>query len=346
MTHPDFSNALNWLRAHGMPECEALIREVPEDFQVDEQFSGAFSGDGEHLILHIEKRGLTTEEVVKSLARIVNKPESCISYAGLKDRHALTTQFFSLHLPGEYVEGAEALSAPGWRVISATRHHKKLRPGALSGNRFLLRLREVSDTVALLEQLERVKQTGVPNYFGEQRFGREGGNLLKAHAMLAEGQKIRSRFHRGMYCSAARSWLFNEILAARVRAATWNKPLEGDVFQLAGSNSIFTVPILDATLHERILARDISPAGPLAGKGKVVASGEALSIITEVYHTWQTWVLALEKMGLQEAWRANILHPENLQCEVDGTTAELTFSLPAGAYATSVLRELVLYQTA
>ncbi|MDP3267848.1 MAG: tRNA pseudouridine(13) synthase TruD [Legionella sp.] len=335
--------SLNWPYVYGTPRTTACFKLTPEDFQVNEFFAGTFSGEGEHILLKIEKRGLTTEDVVKSLSRLINKPAKLISYAGLKDRHALTTQWLSVHAPGEEIAGIGQLEAPGWRVLESTRHNKKLRPGYLAGNQFKVCLREISDEEDLLKRINLVKSAGVPNYFGEQRFGREGANLLRAEELLVQGRKVKDRFLKGIYCSAARSWLYNLILARRVNEQTWNKPLNGDVMQLNGSNSIFVIDEVDATIMQRITDRDVSPASPLPGKGKGMVKGEVLALINEVYEEWHPWITGLLRQGLEEAWRANILHVSQFEHTITDGTANLSFSLPAGAYATAVLRELVSY---
>ncbi|HAT6979344.1 TPA: tRNA pseudouridine(13) synthase TruD [Legionella pneumophila] len=336
--------SLNWPRAYGMPNSTATFKLCPEDFQVNELFEGQFSGEGEHIVLKIEKKGLTTEQVVKSLASLINKPIKLISYAGLKDKQALTTQWLSIHAPGEVIEGIETLEAPGWKILECTRHNKKLRPGFLSGNHFTITLRNVSNETDLIHRIEQIKLKGVPNYFGEQRFGRDGGNLIKAEEILVQGRKVKDRFLKGMYFSAARSWLYNLILSRRVKESSWNLPLLGDVIQLVGSNSVFVNDkSLDEQLLQRIGEKDVSPASPLPGRSKNLVKGTALQIINEVYAEWSAWLDGLEKNGLEEAWRANILYAEQIEYRINQGTVELSFVLPAGAYATVVLRELVQY---
>ncbi|MGQ3892754.1 tRNA pseudouridine(13) synthase TruD [Legionella sp. CNM-4043-24] len=332
--------SLDWPRAYGRPLATATFKSSPEDFQVNEFFDWEFSGEGEHIVLKIEKRGLSTEDVVKSLSRLINKPVKLISYAGLKDRQALTTQWLSVHAPGEVIEGIESLEAPGWKVLECTRHNKKLRPGYLSGNHFVVTLRDVQHVDDLLQRIEQVKLHGVPDYFGEQRFGREGANLLRAEEMLVQGRKIKDRFLKGMYCSSARSWIYNAILARRVEAGTWNTPLPGDMMQLTGSNSIFPLENVDETIVQRVLKRDVSPASPLPGKGK---DRDRLPLIDEIYSEWQAWIDGLHRLGLEEAWRANILHLGNVTLMQQDSVVQLSFTLPPGSYATAVLRELVLY---
>ena len=335
--------SLDWPCVYGKPKSTAIFKLAPEDFQVNEYFSGQFSGEGEHIVLKIEKRGLTTEEVVKSLARLINKPVKLISYAGLKDRQALATQWLSIHAPGEQIEGIDKLEAPGWQVLECTRHNKKLRPGFLTGNHFVMKLREVTNIEDLVARVEQIKVTGVPNYFGEQRFGREAGNLIKAEEVLVQGRKVKDRFLKGMYYSAARSWLYNLILAKRVNELNWNTPLAGDVMQLSGSNSIFVLDEVDEAIVKRVKEHDVSPASPLPGKGQNKAKGKVLELINEVYADWQPWLVGLEQQGLEEAWRANILYAEQFEYTLNDNIAQLSFTLPAGAYATALLRELVTY---
>ncbi|KTC79021.1 tRNA pseudouridine(13) synthase TruD [Legionella cherrii] len=336
--------SLDWLYAYGLPKSTAYFKFTPEDFQVNEFFDSPFSGTGEHILLKIEKKGVTTLEVVKSVARLLKKPIKSIGYAGLKDRQALTTQWLSIHAPGEEIPGVAQLAGPGWCVLECIRHHKKLRPGFLTGNHFLVRLREISHKEDLLERIERIKENGVPNYFGEQRFGRDAGNLIKAEEMLVHGYKVKDRFLRGMYCSAARSWIYNLILSRRIMEQCWDIPLPGDVMQLQGSNSIFFIDNVDNELLQRIKNKDISPASPLPGKSKHKVKDEALHLINKIYHEWQPWITGLAQYGLEEDWRANILHLEQFTCLIKENTAELSFSLPAGSYATAVLRELIRYQ--
>ncbi|MFT4058333.1 MAG: tRNA pseudouridine(13) synthase TruD [Legionella sp.] len=335
--------SLNWGRAHGLPQATAQFKYNPEDFQVHEFFDAPFSGHGEHIILKVEKRGLTTAEVIKSLSHLINKHPKLISYAGLKDRQAVATQWLSIHAPGEEIAGLEQLSAPGWRVLHSTRHHKKLRPGFLTGNKFVVCLRALTQPKALMQRIDQIKQCGVPNYFGEQRFGFEAGNLVKAEELLVCGAKVKDRFLKGMYYSAARSWIFNLILSQRVKDQSWNAPLAGDVVQLSGSNSIFVINEVTDEIAQRIKDKDLSPASPLPGKTKDKVQAEALALVNKIYAEWRPWIAGLEQHGLEESWRANILHVQQFACFIEGNQAELSFILPAGSYATAVLRELVLY---
>ncbi len=335
--------SLNWSYAYGVPQSQACIKTTPHDFQVHELLSEPFSGEGEHIVLHIEKKGLNTEDVARGIARLINKPAKLISYAGLKDKQALTTQWFSIHAPGEIIAGVEQLSGPGWHVIASNRHNRKLKTGFLTGNEFIIQLRGITDYADIEHRLTQIKASGVPNYFGEQRFGREGANLLRAHEVLVEGRKVKDKFLKGMYYSAARSWLFNLLLSHRVQHGTWNRVLAGDVMQLSGSHSIFVADEADAILSQRIVAKDVSPASPLPGLSKNKVKEEAQLLMNELYAPWQAWLAGLEQQGLEEAWRANIVHPQHLQWQRNEDGIQLRFSLPPGCYATAILRELVSY---
>ncbi len=328
--------------AYGKPKSSGLIKTSAEDFRVDEVLGFELTGEGEHLFLLIEKKGINTEELVKSLARTLGKSEKAISYAGLKDRHALTTQWLCVHCPGEELNDLELLEGQGWRVITNKRHLKKLKTGALAANDFRLVLRDLTDKADLENRLLQIRSQGVPNYFGPQRFGHEGQNLAKAEAMLLGGTKIKNRFLRGLYYSTARSFLFNKILSERVLSATWNKALAGDVMQLAGTNSIFSIEIPDQIINERIAAADLSPAAPMWGKGEEKANLEALSIQEKVLTPYKKWCHALEQHGLERSYRGLRLQVERLKWDwLDENTLALNFRLEAGSYATSVVRELV-----
>jgi len=206
----------DWPRALGTPEASAQVRACPEDFRVDELRDGEPDGEGEHLLLHIRKRNRNTDEVARALARCAGVRARDVSYCGLKDRVAVTTQWFSVWLPGKSDPDWSPILSEDLELLSQVRTRRKLQRGGLRGNQFTLVLREVQgDRAALEERLATVVEHGVPNYFGEQRFGREGSNLAAAEAMFG-GRRVKDHHRRGLYLSAARSLLFNEVLAARV----------------------------------------------------------------------------------------------------------------------------------
>ncbi len=329
-------------RAHGAPVLRARIRSTPEDFRVDELDAFEASGSGEHLLLTIEKRGMNTAFAAKRIAQWAGVAESAIGQAGMKDRHAVTVQRFSVWLPKRVAPDLAGLQSEDLRVLAHAWHSRKLPRGALAGNRFRLVLREVEGERGSMDaRLQEIAAHGVPNYFGEQRFGRGGGNVAKAVAMFAGGRVRREE--RSILLSAARSELFNRVLDARVANATWNAALEGEVWMLDGSRSVFGPEPMSADLQARLEAFDIHPSGPLWGEGDMRSSGDAAACELRAMagDTAMRLRIGLEKAGLKQERRALRLRPESMAWEWLGDHAlVLTFALPPGCYATTVLREL------
>ncbi len=328
--------------AFGEPVLSAAIRTVPEDFQVDELSAFEATGEGEHLLLEIRKRGANTVAVAKGLAQWADIPEMGVSYAGQKDRHAVTTQRFSVHLPKRVSPDIATLESDEIHVVSATWHNRKLQRGALAGNRFRLVLRDVQgDAAAIDARLQTIAARGLPNWFGEQRFGRDGGNVPAALAMFG-GRRVRQD-QRSMLLSAARSALFNRVLAARVEQGNWDRPLEGEVWMLDGSRSVFGPEPMSEVLAERLARFDIHPSGPLWGVGEVRSTGEALALESAALADEQALALraGLEGAGLKQERRSLRLRPELLQHQwLQPDVLEISFALPPGCYATAVLHEL------
>lgn len=324
------------------PVLAARMRVAPEDFFVEELAGFEPSGSGEHLLLTIEKRGMNTAFAARSLAQWAGVDEMAIGYAGLKDRHAVTRQRFSVHLPRKVAPDIASLQVEGLRVLEHAWHAKKLPRGALAGNRFVLVLRDVEgDPGAIDTRLQQIAARGVPNFFGEQRFGRGGDNPGKALAMF-EGRRVR-RDERGMLLSAARSALFNQVLQARVDADCWDTPLDGEVWMLAGSRSVFGPEPLSAEIEQRLAAFDIHPSGPLWGRGELRSTGDAAAFELAAIADPVALRLrdGLERAGLKQERRALRLQPADLSWRwLERTSLELAFSLPPGTYATVVLAEL------
>lgn len=330
-----------WAYVDETPGSSATIKRYPDDFQVNERLGFELSGEGEHLYLYIEKQGLTTEDLVKSLAACLQKPTQAISYAGLKDKYAVTRQWVCVHSLNNDVAEPDRLAGDNWRVLASRRHLKKLKTGTLAANGFKLTLRDIDNPDDVEARLQRIQQQGVPNYFGEQRFGKQSLNLEKAWQLLTTNYRVKNAFLRGMYYSAARAFLFNHLLSARVAQKNWNKALAGDVMQLAGTHSIFTVCELDDVIQQRIDECDISPAAPLWGVGTERASLAALASQSEALRPWMDWCQGLEAHDLKRAYRPLVLAVTELSWAWhDKTTAILEFELPPGSYATSVVREL------
>ena len=330
------------------PPVRGLLRAAPEDFVVDEIMTIDLSGSGEHVWLKVRKRGWTTDRVAQQLARAAGLARRDVGYAGMKDRHAVTTQWFSVQLPGrEAPRWAEVLPA-GIEVLEAVRHARKLQSGALAGNRFDITLRECDGDHALLNaRAEALRVHGVPNYFGEQRFGHQGANVQRALAMFSGKLRTRDRALRGIYLSAARSYLFNQVLAQRVRGNTWAAGLEGEAFLLNGTHSFFVADEIDALLLERLQAHDIHPSGPLWGQGEALPHAGVRQLEDEVLARHAELAAGLAAAGLRQERRALRLFPQDLAVEwTDAASLRIGFQLPPGSYATVVLRELVNYRVA
>lgn len=333
----------DWPRVLGQPEARARIRSCPEDFRVDEELSFEPEGEGEHLLIHLRKRNLNTDQLARALARHAGVRARDVSYCGLKDRIAVTTQWFSIWLPGKPDPDWSSLEDDDVQILTQVRHRKKLPRGALRGNRFTLVLREFKgDRNELEKRLATVKETGVPNYFGEQRFGRGGSNLQAAQSMF-DGRKVKNRHLRGLYLSAARSLLFNEVLAARILASNWNQVLPGEALMLTGSRSYFIANEIDDEIKRRHAEADVQPSGPLWGRGGLPSQLDAQEFETSILTEQAAFREGLEKAGLKQERRALCLSVSDLQWQwlPEGDHLQLQFSLPAGCYATSVLRELV-----
>ncbi|MCK9469653.1 MAG: tRNA pseudouridine(13) synthase TruD [Porticoccaceae bacterium] len=301
--------SLDFPRAHGTPAGKALFRTVSADFQVDETLGFTPEGRGEHLYLQVRKTDQNTRWVAGLLASAFAVDLAAVGYSGLKDRRAITTQWFSVTLPGaEEVPPLPVLE--GCEIIAAGRHPRKLRPGSHRENRFLIRLRQFEgDRDALVARLEAVGRSGVPNYFGEQRFGIDGGNLLEVERILAmRSPRFKGR-RGGLYLSAARSWLFNQVLAARVLDGSW---------QEEGAD------------------------GPLWGRGRTLAVATLAEREAAVLAPWQSWCDALEHSGLRQERRLLGLTPGDFHWTLEGDELVLGFTLPPGCYATALLRELAV----
>lgn len=316
------------------------IKASPDDFIVEEMLSFIPEGSGEHIFLHIEKRGENTEYVARLLARHAGVRQRDVSYAGMKDRHGRTSQWFSVWLPGKHDPDWAPVENENLKILQTIRHARKLKRGVLAGNKFRLVIRNwQADPYLAEQQLQQIKMLGFPNYYGDQRFGRNGQNLNAAMAMFG-GAKIR-REQRSIYLSAARSYLFNLILAERVHSQTWNQALPGDVFKLAGSNSHFRMESMDSALLERLHSGDIHPTGLLYGKGESGAVADVLALEQNIIATHPFLAEGLLKADLESDRRALRAMPENLLWQFSENTLHLAFDLPAGSYATALLREII-----
>jgi tRNA pseudouridine13 synthase len=327
-------------RAFGPPPGRGRLRVRPEDFRVDEDLGFAPDGGAAHVLLQVEKTGRDTLGVARELARLAGVPPRDVGFAGLKDRHAVTSQWFTVPQRRPAAEWRET-AGDGWRVLAAAAHSRKLRRGALRGNRFRLLVRDVTAAPADLQaRWSELARRGLPNYFGRQRFGRDAGNLLRVEAWVAGGATGPGREQRAFVYSAARSLLFNAVLAARVADGSWDTLRAGELVNLDGRRSWFRADSVDDVLAERCASGDVHPTGPLPGRGERPA-GPAGELEAAALAPYGAVAAALEAAGLEAARRAcrvRLLAPE-FAVEHDAVT--LQFGLPAGAFATAVVRELL-----
>ena len=340
---PDWTPLVDLPHAFAAPPLSGCLRATAADFQVDEVLGFEPDGEGEHALLLVRKIGLNTEELVRQLARHAGLRPRDVGYCGLKDRNAVTTQWFSLGLAGRQEPDWAELDSERVQVLQAQRHRRKLRRGAARGNRFRIRIVDAAGEREAAEgRLAALRERGAPNYFGEQRFGRDYGNLERAEQLFQGTLKRVNPHLRGLYLSAARSQIFNELLAQRVRAGSWNRALPGDLMQLEGSRSWFPVAEPDAEIERRMEEGDIHPTGSLWGRGAVPSSGLAAAGEQALAERFASWCRGLERFGLKQDRRALRVPLHELEWGWGDASLELEFRLPSGCFATSVLRELVV----
>ncbi|WP_427982161.1 tRNA pseudouridine(13) synthase TruD [Agarivorans sp.] len=325
---------------HGQPQWTGILKQQDEDFKVDEVLPFSFSGDGEHMMVKVEKRGENTAWVAKLLAEHCQVSPKVVSFAGLKDRHALTTQWFSIQLPGKANVDLPENLAEGVKIVAIERHNRKLKRGALSGNNFEIRLRDVSDIEQAVARAHLVAEQGAPNYFGQQRFGRDGGNIEQALSLFA-GRRIRSREKRSLYLSAARSLVFNHCVSQRIKKGLFSQLLSGDVMKFTSSNAYFVADQLDEDIQQRFEQGELELSAPMVGKGDLASVAEAAELENSMIAELPELVSGLSDAGLKMERRALALKPQQFKVAVDGPDLLLSFYLSAGNYATSILREIV-----
>ena len=336
---------LAWPPAWDAPNTRAIIRHCPEDFIVEECLGFEPSGDGEHAFIFLEKRELTTLELVSRVSGASGVAERNIGVSGLKDRNAVTRQWLSVGLAGKPEPVWQDLEADGTiRVLQVSRHRRKLRRGVHRGNRFSLRLTSVNgDEQATIDSLARVKTCGVPNYFGPQRFGRNGSTLVGATRWIDKPTRL-TRNKRSLYLSALRGFLFNELLAQRVRAGTWNTLRDGDSCMLQGSRSFFHCETVDDDLARRADEGDVHPGVPLWGVTDDEPTKESMARLRGTLGDYAHLAAALEQQGLALSQRSARVRPDDFSWQFcDDDALQLSFVLPAGSYATALLAEVVQY---
>jgi tRNA pseudouridine13 synthase len=329
-----------------LPGIGGTLRSTPEDFVVDEEPAYAATGNGDHVFIRIEKRGLTTPQAVERIARALNVQPRDVGVAGMKDRHAITRQWLSLP-PPTTPEAAQALALDDITILTATRHPHKLRTGHVRANRFVLRIRGVADDAesqarAILDALAR--PPGAPNYYGEQRFGREGDNAERGLAIVRGEKPPRDRKLARLLVSSLQSKLFNDWLTARLTDGLYARVLTGDILHKT-NGGMFTCE--DPTIDEpRLLAGELVLTGPMFGDrmrrppdGTPAAEREqrildAAGLSADAFASVRAIAEGTRRDATIEVGTPTVTTPEP-------GTLEVAFSLPGGAYATAVMREVM-----
>ncbi len=326
------------------PTATGVIRQSAADFKVTEHLGFSPRGEGAHLWLYVEKQHRNSIDVAEQIASAVGCKVADVGYSGLKDKAAVTRQWFSAPLEQNEFD-MTALNGDGIQVLNSRRHTSKLKRGSHQANEFCIIVRDLVGDVDEIElNIVRISQNGVPNYFGAQRFGKHGNNLLQAQKLFVQQAKL-GRVQRSMALSAARSYLFNQVLSARVAAGDWQKAMGGEVMMLAGSNSFFVPNGSETDLAERLVQGDIHPSGPLWGKGRHVAKGACLALEQSVVEANAAFADGLCAHGLKQGRRSLRLLVQSLQYHwLDDCSLQLKFTLPKGTFATAMLREVVKIQ--
>lgn len=325
---------------HGEPQQAGRLKAEFTDFIVKEKLGYELTGEGEFVAIKIRKTNANTLFVGEKLAEFAGISSKNMSYAGLKDRHAVTEQWFCLHLAGKSTPDFHQFQLDGIEILAITRHHRKIRIGSLQGNQFELLLREVYPTENLEERLRQIQTVGFPNYFSEQRFGRDGHNLTQAERWASGEIKVKDRKKRSFYLSAARSELFNLIVSKRIETGLIHQVCENDIMQLAGSNSWFIAKQEElAELNKRLITGDILHTAALVGENSLtqITSEQELSIIQQRPHLLKL----IQQERMVAARRPMLCKPENFQWQFEPQGLRLSFFLPAGSYATALVREVV-----
>jgi tRNA pseudouridine13 synthase len=337
--------ALDPPRAHGAPLTRGSLRAEPEDFIVEEDLGFSASGTGQHVLLKVQKRNANTQWVARELAKLCGCHPRDVGYAGLKDRHAIAVQWLTVPKSKLTLDAWREVRHPEFDVLQADAHSRKLPRGALAGNRFAIRIRaiDVADDV-LATRVAEIGRRGVPNYFGPQRFGNASANL----ARIADGLRSLTPQDRGFVLSAARSVVFNAVLAERVREGSWDLLEPGDLANLDGRGSIFTVDAVDSTLTERLAQLDIHPTGPMWGRGELPTRFRIADLETRIAGQFQQPCALTADAGMDQERRALRLAVRDLSWEREpgrpmGQPSALVirFRLTRGSFATTVLREIV-----
>ena len=321
------------------PKQTALLKAECADFVVKEQLGYDMSGDGEFVAVKVRKTDCNTLFVGEQLAKFAGISARNMSYAGLKDRKAVTEQWFSLQMPGQPTPDFSQFSLEGVEILEVTRHQRKIRIGSLQGNHFEIFLRNAEETDELKVRLDFLAKNGFPNYFTEQRFGRDGNNLTQALRWANGEINVKDRNKRSFYLSATRSEIFNLIVAKRIELGLAQQVLNGDILQLNGSHSWFVVDESEdlAQLQQRLAQQDVLLTAPLIGEEEK----SAVDFENEIFAQHQALFDLMRQERMKAARRAILMQPQHFQWQFEPNGLRLQFALPAGSYATALIRELV-----
>ena len=338
------ADPINPPRLHGEPPGCAVFKAQPTDFQVEEILGFEPSGEGEHCFLWVEKTDRNSNDVASHFAAQLGIRKRLVSHCGLKDKQAVTRQWFSLHLPGAESPAASDLEGDGLRILKITRNARKLRRGSHDGNRFTIRLRECTfSQQEAATRWEKIIIQGVPNYFGSQRFGKRGDNIRQARQMFAGEIEIRDRLLRGLIISAARSYLFNAVVADRLQIGKWEQPMAGEIFGFADNRSLILPHNLHGDEQQRVAAGQLELTAPLWGQGDPPSLEDVLALEKEIATRYPEIVSGLEALNLRQERRTIRLIPRQASFEWHRPAdLILKFDLPKGTYATTILRELMI----
>lgn len=327
---------------HGGPLGRARFKVYPEDFMVEECLGFEPSGVGEHCLVWVEKRDMDSNTAGARLADALGLRRRLVSHCGLKDRHAVTRQWFSLHMPGQPSPEPDVLESEGLRILHITRNTRKLRRGIHYGNRFTIRLREPCfDFATAWQRWQQIVTEGVPNFFGEQRFGHEGRNVEKALAMFRCEFTPGDPLLRGLLLSSVRSHLFNAVIAERLQRGIWDRPLPGEVYGFPDNGTLLLIHNQRGDETQRFAEGKVELTAPLWGSGELHTTDEVRALEREIAWRFPEHTTGLEAAGLRQERRIMRLRPMNSSVmALSGGDLEFRFDLPRGAYATTVLREL------
>ena len=329
---------LNYLL--GTPQQTGRLKAEFADFIVREELGYPLAGEGEFVAVKVRKTNANTLFVGEQLAKFVGISVKNMSYAGLKDRHAVTEQWFCLHLAGKETPDFSAFECEGVEILEVTRHNRKIRTGALEGNHFELLLRDVVETDELKQRLNQLQEIGFPNYFTEQRFGRDGHNLTQAQRWASGEISVKDRKKRSFYLSAARSEVFNLVVSQRIADQQMQTVLLGDYLQLAGSNSFFEVKAEDLMQsQQRLDENDVLLTAPLIGENSLQQNGNECEEAIVAQH--ENLINLMKKERMNAARRAILCKPQDLRWQFEPEGLRLTFFLNSGSYATGLVRELI-----